>query len=130
MDPDIQLNGIHLKGGKVYHLNCTTNRGALGCSVEFYANDTTVDDIRFFNGKCVHKDGECLPNKCYCSNECKIFQLNITYTTSNAFSHFGCGARIMVSDSDTNITYFARTAVNQDGEGEKLYFVNYTHCYN
>lgn len=125
LGPDINLYGKKQKGDNVtvFQLICTTSRKTLGCSVEFHVNDKTEDDIRFFDDKCVHKNGQCSSDVCDCSNDCKTFRLNITITTGNSITNFGCGTGISIMDIDTltDITYSMRTAVQQDGEDFRIW---------
>lgn len=96
-------------------LICSTNIGVSQCNAEFLIEERTHDFIRYDDNKCYHKGWICSPNICACSDNCKLFKLNITVAKEMINHAYSCKSVIETG----GVTYLANISINwneKDGE--------------
>lgn len=91
----------------------------MGCSVEFFLDKKTKENIRQVNDSCYHKHGICNANICKCSPSCKSFFWIIIPKTDMTNHTFGCGGKI--ENAVSGILYRANATLLFDGNGKYLY---------
>lgn len=96
-------------------MSCLTLVMPFECSMEFLHNNSTVESIRYSNGECFDKFGECKPEICVCSEDCAAFLWNLTSTLVKTNDSFGCKMRIYNSTSDWFYKVYSSAVYNGTG---------------
>lgn len=98
---------------------CRTEVIPFECSMEFLHNNSTVESIRYSDGGCYDKFGECELGICSCSEDCVSFHWNFTTTVVQTNDSFGCKMRIY--NSTSNSFHKVYTLAVYNGTGTMFY---------
>lgn len=117
LPPDINFEGRLLTNNDntVLQLICSTNIAVQQCTVEFLFDKRTHDNIRYYDNNCYHTIRICSPTICACSDDCKLFTLNVTVTKDMMNHSYSCSSRM----EKEGVKYLANVTVIHDGNGGK-----------
>ncbi|XP_076114118.1 uncharacterized protein LOC143082359 [Mytilus galloprovincialis] len=94
---------------KTVNLSCFSCREPHGNHVEFLMNHNSVDNVRYdhVTKRCLHKDGECRPDQCSCSNSGNLFYYTFELKAITTDISFSCGMRFVDKLISTRFSKFS-----------------------
>ncbi|XP_052066121.1 uncharacterized protein LOC127705810 isoform X2 [Mytilus californianus] len=104
----------HQSSMKTVNLSCFSCREPHGNHVEFLINHHSVDNVRYdhVTKRCLHKDGECRPDHCSCSNSGNLFYYTFEFTDKTTEISFTCGMRFVDKLLTTRFSKFSSVIYN------------------
>lgn len=99
--------------GSFVMIDCSTETMPFECIMEILRDNSTVQSMRFSNGRCFDKNGK--PGMCSCSEEFASFHWNITTSSVQINESFGCCMRIFNSMSNSYYKVYSSVIYNGTG---------------
>lgn len=101
------------------NVSCFSCRTPYGNSVEFLLNHYSVDNVRYdhVTKTCLHKDGNCRPDQCSCSNSGNLFYYTFKFPDITTEISFACSMRFV--DKLLSSRFLKSSSLIYNGIGKK-----------